>query len=149
MLTTRSKAATTKPLSFKRKKGHNPFVRAAEGMKVVGPSHEEGGIEAQTPDGRPVAEIEGDERIFSKEDTAYMEREARRIVTLMQQNSNQANEAARALGFRIVEMIIDQEKNQREQEGNENQEDTQAATTAMNEFSTAPDNDQFYNEQPE
>lgn len=141
---------TTKPLSFKRKnKRYQPFQRAAEGMKVQGPSHEEGGIEAQTPDGKPVAEIEGDERIFSKEDTAYMEREARRIVTLMQSNSNQANEAARALGFKVVEMLVQQEKNQRQQEGNENQEDTQAATDAMNEFSTAPDNDQFYNEQPE
>lgn len=140
---------TTKPLSFKRKNKRYPFQRAAEGMKVQGPSHEEGGIEAQTPDGRPVAEIEGDERIFSQEDTAYMEREARRIITLMQQNSNQANEAARALGFKVVEMLVQQEKNQRQQEGNENQEDTDAATSAMNEFSTAPDNDQFYNEQPE
>lgn len=146
--TTKRKSQTAKPLSFKRKKKTNPFTMAAEGLKVVGPSHEDGGIEARTKDGQPVAEIEGGERIFSQEDTDYMEREARRIITLMQSNSQQANEAARALGFKVVEMIVDQEKNQRQQEGNPDQEDTEQATQAMNEFSTHPDNNQDYVEQP-
>lgn len=137
-----------KPLSFKRKKKPAPFQMAAEGMKVQGPSHAAGGIEAQVQ-GKPVAEIEGDERIFSKEDTAYMEREARRIITLTQSSPQQASRAAQALGFKIVEMLINQEKNQREQEGNEETGDTDQATEAMNSFGTSPDNSQDYMEQPE
>lgn len=136
-------------LSFKRKKGAPMFQRAAEGGKVSGPRHAEGGISAQTPDGKPVAEIEGDERIFSREDTAYMEREARRIVTLMQKDGQSANEAARALGFKVVEMLVNQEKAQREQEGNPSQDDTDQATEAMNSFNTGPDDDMSYMDQPE
>lgn len=137
-----------KALSFKRKKAYSPFTRAAEGMKVQGPSHEDGGIEARTPQGKPVAEIEGDERIFSREDTAYMERETRKILDYMQSDTNKANECARALGFKVVEMLVSQEKNQRQQEGNDDTQDTEQATAAMNEFATAPDTTSEYTEQP-
>ncbi len=136
-----------KPISFKRKK-KRPFQIGAAGMKVQGPSHEQGGVEARTKDGEPVAEIEGGERIFSVEDTRFMEGEARRILGLMTKNPQAANEAARVLGFKVVEMLVQQEKSQREQEGSAETEDTDQATEAMNEFSNAPDDDNFYSEQP-
>lgn len=126
--------AAAKPknqLAFKRKKKKG-FQMASEGMKVEGPSHEDGGVPAVSKDGEQVAEVEGGERIFSVEDTQYLEREARRIVSLMQKDSQSANEAARQLGFKVVEMIIQQEKNQREQEGGGEEADA----AAINSFGT-------------
>lgn len=135
-----SQKTTPKSLSF-RKKRKKAFQIGAEGMKVEGPSHEEGGIEAQLPSGKPVAEIEGGERIFSQEDTDYLEQAAKSIVRTLQTNPQAANQAAQALGFKVVEMIVEQERNQRQQEGDENTQDVDQASEALNQFSNAGDDE--------
>lgn len=141
-------ATKPKTLSFKRKKKRFPFQVGDSGLKVQGPSHEDGGVKAVTQQGEEVAEIEGGERVFSVEDTKYMENEARRILSLLRTNSQAANEAARALGFKVVEMLVEQEKNQRQQEGNEETGDTDQATEAMNQFANSSDDNNSYSEQP-
>jgi len=133
---TRKIAPKAVALSF-RKKRKKAFQIGADGMKVEGPSHERGGVEARTPNGKPVAEIEGGERIFSQEDTEYLEQAAKSIVRTLQSNPQAANTAAQALGFKVVEMIVEQEKNQREQEGDEDTQDVDQAGDALNQFSNA------------
>lgn len=83
-----------------------------EGGKVRGPSHADGGIEAvDQKSGAPVAEIEGDERIFSVENTEELETKALEISDFLQRDDQDtANELATVLGFRVVEMIAEQEQ---------------------------------------
>lgn len=97
-----------------------------DGGKVDGPSHEEGGVEAQV-NGKPVAEIEGQERIFSKEDTEYMEGEAQKIQKYMESGDVQGGDkCAKELGYRVAEMLTKQDMNQ-------NRESIE--TSAINDFS--------------
>ena len=82
-----------------------------EGSVVAGPSHNEGGIEAVDREGSPVAEIEGEERIFSVEDTKEIETIANEIsVALDNDNQELADQTAMILGHRIVEMVARQER---------------------------------------
>lgn len=134
------------PFKFK-KRGSFPLVKAAAGMKVEGPSHEDGGINANTPDGKPVAEIEGGERIFSKEDTAHIEQAVKQIISMGQSSPDQAQKLATALGFEVVKMVLAQEKNQKEQEGSDTEQEDQA-NGAMNSFAnTDQDDDTSYTTQ--
>ena len=78
--------------------------------KVVGPSHNQGGKKVQDMNGNPVAEIEGGERIFSIEHTQELELKANEISQfLADDRQDEANDLATALGYRVVEMIADQE----------------------------------------
>jgi hypothetical protein len=112
--------------------------------KVEGPSHAEGGVpavDAQT--GEQVAEIEGQERIFSKEDTAMMEEAAMHIIQATQGGDQEsADDMAKRLGYAVVEMIAAQEQNQ--QEGGtaapEGPSADQQAAEAANQFGSEPDN---------
>ena len=80
------------------------------GGTVEGPPHEQGGVPAVGPDGAPVAEVEGGERIFSVEDTQMLEQAAMQIVQAAQQNPQQADEMAKQLGYAVVQMIVKQEQ---------------------------------------
>jgi hypothetical protein len=73
-----------------------------DGGKLVGPSHEQNGILAVDPIGRPVAEVEGGERLFSVEDSAEIEKLARGL-------KNSPKKAA-LLGRRVSQMIKTQDK---------------------------------------
>jgi hypothetical protein len=77
---------------------------------VQGPPHSQGGVEAVDQTGEPVAEIEGEERIFSVEDTKAIEQEARNILQLADQDQFMADEAAKQLGYKVTEMIVRQEQ---------------------------------------
>ena len=83
----------------------------ADGGKAVGPSHNDGGIEAVNESGDSVAEIEGGERIFSVENTAEIEEKATEISDFIGRgDEDTANELATVLGYRVVEMIAEQEQ---------------------------------------
>lgn len=107
----------------------------AQGGTAQGPSHEQGGIEAQTPEGKPVAEIEGGERLFSQEDTQQIEQACQQITQLQQENPKAADQLAKELGYAVCEMVIKQEQQQQS-------EDQGQGNEAANSFSTAPDSDQ-------
>ena len=120
----------------------------SDGGMAQGPSHEEGGIDVvKKGETKPRAEIEGNERVFSQEDTAAMEQAAAQIIQLKESGDEQgAQEMATALGFAVVNMIAAQEENQAAQEqgqqmapeaGMEGPSDEEAM--AMNEFMTAPE----------
>lgn len=66
------------------------------GGKFQGPSHEQNGILAVDPIGRPVAEVEGGERLFSVEDSQELESMIKGPMTI--------GKAAR-LGKRVKQMI--------------------------------------------
>jgi hypothetical protein len=97
--------------------------KLAEGGMTEGPSHEGGGVDvyqqgASPEEGAaPVAEIEGGERVFSVEDTEAMEAAAEQIIQMMEQGQQQqAEDMAMRLGFAVVDMIAQQERNQEGQE---------------------------------
>lgn len=82
-----------------------------DGGKAIGPSHNEGGIETIDQEGTSVAEIEGDERIFSVDDTNEIEAMAEEIsIALDNDNQELADQTAMVLGHRIVEMVAKQER---------------------------------------
>ena len=85
----------------------------APGGKVAGPSHAQGGVPAMDPTGQQIAEIEGNERIFSREDTQEIEQMGLAIIELP---AAEADKAAMSLGYRIVEMVGQQDRAQAEQE---------------------------------
>ncbi len=90
----------------------------ADGGVAEGPSHEEGGIPVGEQGAEePMAEIEGGERVFSREDTAALEQAAEQIIQL-QESGDQAGaeDMAKRLGFAVVNMIAAQEKSQAAQE---------------------------------
>lgn len=98
--------------------GKAPDQKLAGGGMAEGPSHEEGGIDAVPKGGdEATAEIEGGERVFSKEDTSAMEQACMQITEL-QQSGDQAGaeDMAMRLGFAVCNMIEAQEKNQDAQE---------------------------------
>jgi len=64
-------------LYFKMRNGGKATL--ANGGKAVGPSHNDGGIDAVDKDGNTVAEIEGEERVFSVEHTNEIEEKATEI----------------------------------------------------------------------
>jgi hypothetical protein len=108
----------------------------SQGGMTEGPSHEEGGVdvyqEGQNPAAGPAAEIEGGERVFSKEDTEAMEAAAEQIIQLMDGGQQeQAEDMAKRLGFAVVDMIAQQERNQEGQEA--------AMMEQMNSFGNAPE----------
>lgn len=141
------KSSKAAPISFK-KRAAKPFQKASAGMRVEGPSHEEEGIEAQTPDGKPVAEIEGGERIFSQEDTNHMEQEAKAIVAASKTSPQQAQKLAMALGFEVVKMLMRQEKNQNEEQGQDSPSEDDAMG-AINSFGNSEDDDSSYSTIPD
>ena len=96
-------------LAFKMRSGGNTDY--ADGGKAVGPSHNEGGIETLDKSGDSVAEIEGGERVFSIEHTDEIEEKAAEISRFLEnEDEDTANELATVLGYRVVEMIAEQEK---------------------------------------
>lgn len=102
--------------------------KVSKGAKLKGPSHNESGIEVRQGK-KPVAEVEGGERLFSQEDTEYMEAEAEKIRGFRESGDEEgANQAAMQLGYRIVEMIDKQEANVASTE----EEQTQAINTFGN-----------------
>lgn len=126
--------------------GGKPDGSLAEGGMAEGPSHEEGGIDVvkkgEGGEGKPVAEIEGGERVFSQEDTQAMEQAAEQIIQAQQSGDKAgAEDMAMRLGFAVVNMIAAQEKNQAAQE----QQMAQRAPVgtgeeeAMNSFAQEPD----------
>lgn len=90
----------------------------SDGAKAEGPSHQAGGIEVGAKgEGAPMAEIEGGERVFSKEDTAALEGAAEQIIQLQEAGDTAgAEDMAKRLGFAVVNMIAAQEENQQGQE---------------------------------
>lgn len=120
----------------------------ADGGMAQGPSHEEGGIDVvKKGEDKPRAEIEGNERVFSQEDTAAMEQAAAQIIQMKEAGDEQgAQEMATALGFAVVNMIAAQEENQAAQEQGQQMapeagmgEPSDEEAMAMNEFMTAPE----------
>lgn len=90
----------------------------AQGGEVQGPPHEEGGVPVvDEATQEPMAEVEGGERIFSIEDTQMMEQAAQQIMELSQQDPQGADEAAKQLGYAVVEMLQKQMANQQEMMG--------------------------------
>jgi len=89
-----------------------------DGGKAEGPSHEDGGIPVvQEGSDEPAAEIEGGERVFSVEDTQALEEASMHIIDLQQKGDEEsANDMAMRLGYAVVNMIAEQERNQAEQE---------------------------------
>lgn len=82
-----------------------------EGGKVKGPSHAEGGIETVDLNKETVAQVEGEERIFSVDDTKELEDRSSEIVRALDRDDQDlANEMAMSLGHRIVEMLARQER---------------------------------------
>lgn len=81
------------------------------GGVVDGASHNNGGVPAVSPDGDQIAEVEGGERIFSIKDTEEIEQRAAEITeALDNKDDDLANELAKMLGHRVVEMIARQER---------------------------------------
>lgn len=96
-------------LAFKMRSGGKTSY--AKGGKTIGPSHNEGGIETLDESGDAVAEIEGGERVFSVEHTQEIETKAEEISSFLKnEDDDTANELATVLGYRVVEMIAEQEK---------------------------------------
>lgn len=107
-------AAKRKPLFA----GGGELQQMQGGGEVVGPPHEEGGVPVmEEGTGEEMAEVEGGERIFSIEDTQMLEQAAAQIMELSQQDPAQADEAAKQLGYAVVEMLMRQEQSQQEQMG--------------------------------
>lgn len=79
----------------------------APGGKVDGPSHEQDGVPTIDQSGQQVAEIEGDERIFSVEDTEEIEG---MVVAIIDSHAEVANKLATDLGYRVVDMVQKQEE---------------------------------------
>lgn len=103
-----------------------------EGGMVQGPSHAEGGVDvyAQGAPQAPVAEVEGGERVFSREQTQVIEQAAMQIVSLVNEGrEDEANQLAMELGYAVINMIAEQEMNA-EQQMNEMQLAEQANTFA-------------------
>jgi hypothetical protein len=114
--------------------------------KVQGPSHEEGGVPAvDTQTGEMVAEIEGEERIFSTEDTSIMEEAAIEIIKATQAGDQEAaDDMAKRLGYAVVEMIAAQEQNAEAQEAQGGAaapapSPDQMAVEAANQFTSEPE----------
>ena len=64
---------------MKKKRSFTMKKSYASGGKVKGADHSEGGISAEVGN-KQVAEIEGEERIFSKEDTIKIEEASKEIL---------------------------------------------------------------------
>lgn len=83
-----------------------------DGGKAQGLAHEEGGIKAQK-DGKSVAEIELNERVFSQEDTEFMDAEAQKISAYMESGDQVgADKCAKDLGYAVAKMVIKQDMNE-------------------------------------
>jgi hypothetical protein len=99
------------------------------GGKVSGPDHTEGGVQVNKGE-KPVAEIEGQERLFSKENTKEIEDKCQDILAARETgDEDQALALASELGFMVCEMVQLQDKNQAEQQPADYNEDE-----AINEF---------------
>lgn len=113
--------------------------------KVEGPSHEQGGVPAvDAKTGEQVAEIEGEERIFSVEDTSMMEQAAMEIIKATQAGDQEAaDDMAKRLGYAVVEMIAAQEQNAEAQAaqggGAAQPSPDDMAAQAANQFGTEPE----------
>ena len=76
-----------------------------EGL-LQGPSHEQGGMPVVDPTtGQAVAEVEGDERLFSQEDTMQMEQMVAQAQELEAQDPAAAEQAYADLGRFVAEAI--------------------------------------------
>lgn len=79
------------------------------GGKTIGPAHEEGGIEAKVGS-KPIAEVEGDERIFSKEDTKFIEAEIEKMKAYNEEGDVAgADKCAMDLGYAVAKMVTKQD----------------------------------------
>ncbi len=86
--------------------------KLAMGGKTKGPSHKEGGIEAKVGE-KPVAEVEGGERVFSQDDTAFIEQEVEKIKGYMETNDIPgADNCAKDLGYAVAKMVSKQDMNE-------------------------------------
>lgn len=87
-------------------------IPAGVGGKPQGPNHEQGGLPVVNPEtGEPVAEMEGNERIFSQEDTMIMEEMAVGVMQAIDAGDQQsAMQAAAQLGMAVVDMLVGQEE---------------------------------------
>lgn len=106
----------------------------SKGGMTQGPSHEEGGVDVyQKGAAEPTAEIEGGERVFSREDTELMEEACEKIIST--QDKAKADELAMQLGYAVCQMIQQQEQNQKSMEnesgGGEPDADDLAAMNEM------------------
>lgn len=101
--------------------------------KTVGPDHTEGGINAQKGK-KPIAEVEGDERLFSKEDSSYMDEQCQNILMATESGDKPtADQLAMELGYKVCEMI------QRQDARNEEQRPADYVESASNEFGNGED----------
>ena len=107
----------------------------AQGGVVEGPSHAQGGVPAVDQSGQQIAEVEGNERIFSVEDTQKIEEMAMAIQELPTQ---EADRAAMELGYSIVSMVGQQDVAQAEQE----------VAVAENQQTTPEPYEETFNEAP-
>jgi hypothetical protein len=127
--------------------GGKPEAVPEGGGTAEGPSHEEGGIDVvQKGEGgegaKPVAEIEGGERVFSQEDTQALEQASEQIIQAQQSGDKAgAEDMAMRLGFAVVQMIAAQEQNQEAQEQQMSDRAPEPApdAAAMNSFAQEPD----------
>lgn len=95
------------------------------GGKTKGPSHQEGGIEAKVGD-KAIAEVEGNERIFSQEDTAFIEQEVEKIKGYHETGDIPgADKCAMDLGYAVAKMITKQDMSESKEE---------METAAINDF---------------
>ena len=86
-------------------------IDLTKGGEAIGDNHNDGGIKAVDQEGTQVAEIEDGERIFSVKHTREIEEKADEISNALESgNDDLSNELAVVLGYRIVEMIAEQEK---------------------------------------
>lgn len=105
----------------------------APGGVVKGPSHEEGGVPV-VADGQQIAEVEGEERIFSIEDTQEIEQMA---IAIGELPASEADNAAKQLGYRVVDMIGKQDATPPQEsvsspsQGQENMEEVDPALAGL------------------
>lgn len=81
------------------------------GGVVEGPPHSQGGVPVVNAQAKPIAEVEGGERIFSIEDTQQLEQMSMAIMEASQQDPASAEQMATELGYAVVQMLVGQEIN--------------------------------------
>lgn len=105
-------------------------LQFAKGGKVYGASHQEGGVPAVDANtGEQVAEVEGGERIFSREDTQAMEQMVMQIANA--KSEQEGNQLAMQLGYMVADMIMKQMQRQGEENMGQDMEEMPMEEEAM------------------
>jgi hypothetical protein len=105
-------------------------LQFAKGGKVYGASHQEGGVPAVDANtGEQVAEVEGGERIFSREDTQAMEQMVMQIANA--KSEQEGNQLAMQLGYMVAEMIMEQMQRQGKENMGQDMEEMPMKEEAM------------------